>query len=432
MFRVRVTCLSHAGVALSRSLRTVRGAVIPGVQVGDAAEEGNRCEVADHAADRTTNERLLPKSGEDYRQAITSPISQPENPFFLNVAVIGMPNAGKSTLTNMLIGSKISAVSKKVHTTRRNVIGTLVHESTQIVFSDSPGLVTKSHCAKHNLEHTFMTQPTQSVTRADLIMAVVDAANPRERKKLSPGIIDKLKRFADKPAILVLNKVDRIKQKRTLFETSFQLTDGKIDGQQTDPKPRTAFVDGDNSASRLKAVEKRIREKGYVCDLPKISPDPDIEPDVSDAEDEESEMWPNFSRVFMVSALTGDGIEELKRYVLSAAKPGDWKFPAHLITTQNPEALVMMTVKEKLLDLLDHELPYVIRMRIASWCVTRTGTLCVSIDLLVPKQRYLSRVLGEEGKVIGKIADESRREISNAFRCDVSLKLVVKCTERPK
>ena len=434
MFAVRITCLSHAGVALSRGLRAVRGPLIPRVPETEAFEEVGRYESGQPAADEPVrqppDERFLPKSIRDYEQAIAAPISQPQNPLFLNVAVIGMPNAGKSTLMNKLVGAKISAVSKKVHTTRRNVIGTLVHESTQIVFSDSPGLVTKSHCAKHHLEHTFVTQPTHSVSRADLILTVVDVSNPRERKKLNPGIIDKLTRFADKPSILVLNKVDVMSKKRMLFDVSHQLTDGRIAGQEVaDRAPQTLIptIRRGDVAGKLKAAEKRIRNKGYICDLPKLS---GAGFEVAD-EDEEPEVcsWPHFSRVFMVSALTEDGIDDLKQYLLSAAKPGDWKFPAHVITTQNPESLVIMTVKEKLLDLLSNELPYVIRMRIASWCVMRTGTLCVAIDLLVPEQRYIPQVLGENGKIIAEIANESRQEISNAFRCDVSLKLVVKCTK---
>jgi small GTP-binding protein len=383
----------------------------------------------------TSNERLLPKTGEDHQNSLRSPVIQPENPHFLNVAVIGAPNAGKSTLTNFLIGTKVSAVSKKVHTTRRNVIGTLVHESTQIVFSDSPGLVTKSHCAKHNLEFTFMTQPVQSITAADLIMAVVDASNPRERKCLGAGVIEKLSQFPDKPSILVLNKVDCIKSKRKLFDISIQLTGGMIANERVaEELPRTLIhaVDQRKNVNRLMQVEQRIRQKGYICDLPKIDghePEPEI-----DLEELEPEVtsWPNFSHVFMVSALTGDGVDDLKNFLFSSAKPGEWKFPADVITTQKPETLVMMTVKEKLLDHLEREIPYVIQMRIVSWCVMRTGTLCIQIDLLVPKRRYVSQVLGENGSFVAKIANDSRQEISNMFQCDVSLKIVVKCNEMSK
>lgn len=437
MLSVRIACLHRAvGLVVSRSLRTVRGPSRPSALLGEEALAEvvggfeSEAKVVDEVWSET--ERYLPKNLDDYQQGLKSPINQPPNPLFLNVAVIGMPNAGKSTLMNQLVGAKISAVSKKVHTTRRNVIGTLVHESTQVVFSDSPGLVTQSHCMKHNLEHTFMTQPKQSVSRCDVIMAVVDASNPRERKSLNAGVIEKLKQFADKPSILVLNKVDCINKKRKLFDVSYQLTDGKVAGQQeADPRPHTVSlpVDRKGEAAQLKVVEKRMRSKGYILELPKIDGDNEELADDSDDEAEALCSWSNFSRVFMISALLGDGIDDLRKYLLSLAKPGDWKFPAHVITTQNPETLVLTTVREKLLDRLLHELPYVVRMKITSWCVMRTGTLCVSIDLLVPQQRYIPQVLGEEGKIIADIANESRQEISNAFRCDVSLKLVVKCTE---
>lgn len=382
---------------------------------------------------RQSEERQLPKSVEAYNHIIRSKVQQPANPKFLCVAVIGMPNAGKSTLANQLIGMKVSAVSKKVHTTRRNILGTLVHDSTQILFSDSPGLVEKRHCVKHRLEHTFLTQPVQSVDRADVVMVVVDASNPRERKSLSPGVIEKLSRVSKKPAILVLNKVDMIRQKRKLFDYSYQLTDGKIMGRSVDGSaPRTVVPHKRPSITRqLDAVEKRAREKGYIHELPQIQKVFDA-PDIPEEEEQLPTFWTDFTRVFMVSALENDGVDDLREYLLSIAKPGDWQFSADVITNQSPETMLVTTIREKMLETLSHEVPYVTVLKIASWCINRTGTLCVSVDLLVPKRRYVSQVLGEAGKLIETIANDSRQELSNMFKCDVSLKLVVKCTERPK
>lgn len=385
-------------------------------------------------------QRKLPKNHAEYDKVKRSPVQQPADAKFLNVSVIGAPNAGKSTMTNRLMGTKVSAVSKRVHTTRCNIMAILVENNVQVVFSDSPGLVTREHCAKHNLAHTFVTSPKRSVKAADLIMCVVDASNPRDQKKLCPGIVQKLSQ-ANKPSILILNKVDCIKKKRRLFDIAYQLTDGKIEGRQTvEAKPLTLPADSGPKIPPEVLAEKRVREKGYILELPKVkesdSKFPGLE-DIADENQEEQEeevpiSWPHFSRVFMVSALTGEGVDDVKKYLLDAAKPGDWKYPAEMMTTQKPEYMVLMTVREKLLDTLQRELPYVIRTKINSWSVNREETLCVGVDILVPKQRYVSEVLGEKGSIISRIADESRQELSDAFHCDVSLKLIVKCTEELK
>ena len=384
----------------------------------------------------------LPKTQQEYRYKVTSVFDQPKDPKFLQVSVIGMPNAGKSTLVNQLVGTKISAVSKKVHTTRRNVLGIKVEGSTQLVFSDSPGLVTTQHCVKHGLEHTFVSGPERSARYSDVIMVVVDASNPRERKKLSPGIIDKLTKYSDKESFLVLNKVDLMKRKRLLFDVSARLTDGVVDGVAIEQDTRKVIMSSDQEliAEQAAKTEARLRRKGYVLDLPKevkespvtLEGDSDenqeIEEDMN--EPEELQGWSKFSRVFMVSALSGDGVEDIKNHLLTRAYPGKWKFPPDVVTPQDPASLVTLTVREKLMDNLPHEVPYFIRQRIQTWDVNRTGTLCVCMDLIATKHAHMSLVLGPQGKTISKIASEARQELSNAFKCDVSLKLIAKCSQR--
>jgi small GTP-binding protein len=386
----------------------------------------------------------IAKTQLEHKYKITPYFDQPKNPKILQVSVIGMPNAGKSTLVNHLVGTKVSAVSKKVHTTRKNVLGIKVEGSTQIVFADSPGLVTMAHCQKHQLEHTFVSGPEKATKSSDVIMVVVDASNPRERKKLSPGILDKLQKYKDKESLLVLNKIDLIKAKRKLFDVSTKLTLGIVGGQSSfegDIKKIIQPSDQEIIAKNAAKAEERARKKGYVIDLPKEAKESVIPLNEEEEEEApfvdmtkkiESDGWDMFSRVFMVSALTGDGVDDIKEYLLSKAYKGKWKFPADVVTPQDPSQFVHLIMKERLLDNLPQEIPYNISTRIQSWDVNRTGTLCLCIDLVSPKNTYMSMLLGPGGKTISKIADEVRQELSNAFRCDVSLKLVAKSTQKRK
>ena len=382
----------------------------------------------------------LPKTQLEHKLKNAPYFDQPKNAKFLQISVIGMPNAGKSTLVNQLVGTKVSAVSKKVHTTRKNVLGIKVEGSTQLVFSDSPGLVTTAHCVKHHLEHTFVSGPEKSTKTSDVIMVVVDASNPRERKKLSPGILDKLQKYQDKESLLVLNKIDLIPAKRKLFDVSTKLTLGIVDGKKFvvgDTRSTVQPSDEEIIGNAVKKAEERIRRKGYIVDLIKEKQDTVLDFRDDDSVENintvpEAEGWDKFSHVFMVSALSGDGVDDITNYLLTKAYPGKWKFPADLKTPQDPRHFVHLIIKEKLLDNLPHEIPYNIAIKIQSWDVNRTGTLCLCIDLVARKQSYLSMLLGPAGKTISRIADEVRQDLSNAFKCDVSLKLIAKSVQKQR
>ncbi|KAK6317181.1 hypothetical protein J4Q44_G00125810 [Coregonus suidteri] len=93
---------------------------------------------------------------------------QPENSKVLSVAIIGAPNAGKSTLSNQLLSRKGFAVSKKVHTTRSRALGVLTVDDAQIILLDTPGLTTPSKVKRHQLEKSLLEDPWNTVKEADL------------------------------------------------------------------------------------------------------------------------------------------------------------------------------------------------------------------------------------------------------------------------
>ncbi|OTF74176.1 GTPase Era, mitochondrial-like protein, partial [Euroglyphus maynei] len=180
-------------------------------------------------------ERNIPKTLDEFKQFQYKPDEQPENARSLRVAIIGCPNVGKSTLLNHLINWKISAVSSKVHTTRKNVIGIYVENNTQLEFIDTPGLVSRKHMIRHKLELSFINDLKISVQNADIITILADVSNRRERSKLNLGILDLLQQQyqndENKESILVLNKVDKIRDKRSLLDIVSTLTTGIVNGQ---------------------------------------------------------------------------------------------------------------------------------------------------------------------------------------------------------
>lgn len=132
------------------------------------------------------------------------------NPKSVFVAIAGRPNAGKSTLTNYLVGEKIAIVSDKPQTTRTRINGVLTKGETQYVFIDTPGM----HKAKNKLSDQMLKSIRESVTDVDVILMMADAT-----KKISPIEHNLIDSFKDRKTdvVLLINKVDLVKDKSDLL-----------------------------------------------------------------------------------------------------------------------------------------------------------------------------------------------------------------------
>jgi GTP-binding protein Era len=134
------------------------------------------------------------------------------------VAVIGAPNAGKSTLVNALVGSKVSIVSRKVQTTRMPVRGIVISGDSQIVLVDMPGIFQP----RRRLDRAMVTAAWGGAAEADIVALIVDAA-----KGLAPDVEAILAKLGDvrAPKFLVLNKVDRVADKAKLLALTQQINE---------------------------------------------------------------------------------------------------------------------------------------------------------------------------------------------------------------
>lgn len=136
------------------------------------------------------------------------------------VAIIGAPNAGKSTLINALTGAKVSIVSAKIQTTRVPVRGIAMHGQSQIIFIDTPGIFSPGK----RLERAMVASAWEQQTEADAIVLVADCS----RKKIDRDTRDIVTRLSEsgnkKPVILVLNKVDHV-NRQTLLPRAKEMND---------------------------------------------------------------------------------------------------------------------------------------------------------------------------------------------------------------
>ncbi|KAK7485437.1 hypothetical protein BaRGS_00023385 [Batillaria attramentaria] len=389
------------------------------------------------------------------------PPDQPDDARMLRVAIIGLPNSGKSSLTNSLMGWRISAVSKKVHTTRKNTTGIFTKENVQIVFLDTPGILDPSGSRRHNVEKSLVIDPERSLQHADLVGVVVDVSDKWSRNELDPLILQVLHVHRDKTAVLILNKVDLLRTKEMLLQITRSLTQGVVDGrpvgvvtkrslQERNKLDLEKMFDAMQAGAKTEPGQEQCQGTG-----PQATPSNEesgvtqhVEESLSSVKQPDLEKqawmdyvqkmrqawkavrgmkgWPHFKCVFMVSALSGDGVADLRDYLIQSAKEGDWYYHSSLVTSQDPREVITMCVKEKLLEHLPQEIPYTLDMEIVLLEVDENDVLNVVLNIVAQNHRQASSLLQRRGEAIQRIASEAKQEIMNAFRCEVRLKLVVK------
>ena len=273
------------------------------------------------------------------------------------VALIGAPNSGKSTLTNSLVGTKVSIVTHKAQTTRGPVRGIVLAGDAQVILVDTPGIFQP----RRRLDRAMAQAAWDRAGDADLVALVVDAARGLD-EKLEP-IVKQLPEL-NRPVVAVLNKVDLVKKPALLSLTSELLA--------------------------LRA----------------------------------------FAEIFMVSALTGDGVDDLRAYLASSVPNGPWLFPEDQLTDASLRQTAAEITREKLFLRLHEELPYALTVETTEWKVLKDQSVRIEQTIFVERESQRRIVLGAKGQMIKEIGQASREEISEVAGVQVHLFLFVKVRER--
>ncbi|NXD81581.1 ERAL1 GTPase, partial [Halcyon senegalensis] len=376
---------------------------------------------------------------------------QPQNPKILKIAIIGAPNAGKSTLSNQLLGRKVFPVSKKVHTTRCKARGVVTYEDTQLIILDTPGLTNPHKAKRHKLEEAMLTDPWDSMKHADLVLVLVDVSDHWTRNSLSKEVLKCLSQFPQIPSVLVLNKVDLLKNKVILLELVNELTEGIVNGKKLEA--RSAFKHSSSSSAKSSlqtarapqpanrgAPESHCQQEtdrapegsgldsssGRWASESSLGTEEAQGPKCYGPRDlEDRKGWPCFQEIFMLAALHGEEVDTLKRYLLMQAKPGPWKYHSGVLTSQSPQEICDNIIREKILEYLPLEVPYGVTQVTEMWEEGPSGELLIVQNLLVPRKSHMMMLIGRGGKVISRIAQEAGQDLMNVFLCDIRLKLKV-------
>jgi len=278
-------------------------------------------------------------------------------------AIIGAPNAGKSTLVNALVGRKVSIVTPKVQTTRFQVRGVMLKGAAQIVLVDTPGVF----APRRRLDRAMVAAAWDGATDADVIVHVVDAAAQLSQQTRTiedvERVIQGLKTH-ERKAILVLNKIDLIKR------------------------------------DDLLAISQKLHETGVYSD------------------------------VFMISASTGDHIDDLAAALAKAMPESPWLYPEDQIADLSERLLAAEITREKLYLRVHEELPYALTVETESWKPMKDGSVRIEQVIYVEREGHKPIILGKGGRTVKWVGEAARKELEGELERRVHLFLFVKV--RPK
>jgi GTPase len=268
------------------------------------------------------------------------------------VAIIGRPNAGKSTLVNRFVGQKVAIVTSKPQTTRNRIQGIVNRAEGQIVFIDTPGL----HEANTALNRQMMREVAAALEGIDVLLMMVDAS--RTLPHADSLLLDRGKRFEGK-AILVLNKIDRV------------------------PKPKL-----------LPLIDAFAKEFPFAALVP-------------------------------ISALKGDGCEELLKEILKNLPEGEPFFPEDQVTDQPERFLVSEIIREKAIDLTYHEVPHALAVVVDQF-EEQPKLLRIHATMNVERDSQKKILIGHKGEMLKKVGTAARKELETLLGTKVFLGLFVK------
>lgn len=280
----------------------------------------------------------------------------PENPRCGVVALIGAPNAGKSTLLNTIIGTKVSIVTHKVQTTRTIVRGIAIAGDAQMIFLDTPGLF----APKRNLDRAMVHSAWSGANDADLVILLHDARKAIGEE--TTGVLEKLKDIR-RPVFLALNKIDTLPPEKLL---------------------------------EVAAAFSELLE---------------------------------FDETFMISALSGSGVEDLTAAAAKRMPEGPWLYPEDQISDMQLRMLAAEITREKIFLRLHQELPYSMTVETEQWKTLRDGSVRIEQTVYVTRDTHKKIVLGKGGQTIRAISESAREDIAEAADQPVHLFLFVKVRE---
>ena len=282
------------------------------------------------------------------------------------VALMGPPNAGKSTLPNALVGQKVAIVTAKPQTTRNRIVGILTQKDAQVIFMDTPGVHALRGQTRGQLGKIMVQSAWQSFAVANCIVLVIDGdlylRKPDFMERDLAPLIQPLAE-EERPVVVVVNKVD-------------------------------LFHDKSRMLPLLESV---------------------------------AQMFPK-AEIFPASALRRNGVEQLLELIRSHLPEGEAQFPEDQLSTAPMKFMAAEIIREKLFEKLYQEVPYSVAVDVEVWDEEDDRVL-IHAAIYVAKPSHKAMVIGRAGEGIKAIGTTARKEIRDLVDKKVHLELWVKVRE---
>lgn len=279
---------------------------------------------------------------------------------------MGPPNAGKSTLTNALVGQKVAIVTAKPQTTRNRIVGILTQKDAQVIFMDTPGVHALRGQTRGQLGKIMVQSAWQSFAVANCIVLVIDGdlylRKPDFMERDLAPLIQPLAE-EERPVVVVVNKVD-------------------------------LFHDKSRMLPLLESV---------------------------------AQMFPK-AEIFPASALRRNGVEQLLELIRSHLPEGEAQFPEDQLSTAPMKFMAAEIIREKLFEKLYQEVPYSVAVDVEVWDEEDDRVL-IHAAIYVAKPSHKAMVIGRAGEGIKAIGTAARKEILDLVDKKVHLELWVKVRE---
>ena len=279
------------------------------------------------------------------------------------VALVGRPNAGKSTLLNRILGQKVSIVSNKPQTTRNRIVGILNEPRGQIAFLDTPGI----HKPLHKLNVRMMDHVRSTFGEADIVALLVDVSEEfgRGDEFVIKMFRDVKENNPDTKRIVVLNKIDLLKKQKLL----------------------------------------PLMEKYGAMDL--------------------------FDAIVPLSATSGDGVDELKKFLFDTLQEGEPAYPIEDYTTQPERFFAAELIREKVLQNTSDELPYTTAVSVDRFEEDEAKNLIrIWATIVVERESQKPIVIGKGGEMVKRIGTAARVDLESILGAKVFLDLHIAVHEQ--
>ncbi len=286
------------------------------------------------------------------------------------VALMGPPNAGKSTLINALVGQKVAIVTTKPQTTRNRILGIVTDARAQVIFMDTPGIHSQRGQTRGHLSKLMLQAAWQSLNEADAVLLVLDGDLYLRKpdfldRDLAPLLPALRGAQSDRSLTVVVNKVDLFHDK-----------------------------------TRMLPLLERLQE---------FFPDADV---------------------FPLFALRRDGVGQLFELLRGKLPEGEPQFPEDQLTTAPVRFLAAEIVREKLFERLRQEVPYAVAVDVERWEEDEErGQVIIHAAIYVARPSHKAMVIGRGGDGIKAVGTAARKEIKELLERKVHLELWVKVRE---